>query len=72
MKFSKRKIKAIECAEEVCRAYRTVITKNVVEVTQKDWDLVLEWLRRWMDNSGKHKFDKPKKVKIRKTKDGEN
>jgi len=58
--ISKRKQKAYIRAEEVCRAFRTVVTKRVVDQTQDDWDLVLSLLTLWMDVSGKHKYDPPK------------
>ena len=60
MRLSKRRLKALEYAENVCRAYRLAISKRVVDVTQQDWDLVLELLLRWMDHSGqKSKYAHP-------------
>lgn len=58
--ISKRRQLAYERAEETCRALRTLITMRVVDQTQRDWDLVSHLLIRWMDVSGKSKYDKPK------------
>jgi hypothetical protein len=63
VKMSKRRLKAIEAAEETCRAFRTVITKRVVDQTQADWDVVMDWLLVWMDHSPKSKYNKPKELK---------
>ena len=66
VKISKRRLEAYKRAEEVCRAFRTAVCKRVVDQTQDDWDLIMDHLIRWMDVSGKSKYDKPKKLRGRK------
>ena len=59
--ISKRRMKAYERAEEVCKAFRYVVSKRNCDIVQDDWDAVMDCLISWMDVSGKHKYDAPKR-----------
>jgi len=59
-------MKAYERAEEVCKAFRTVVCKRNCDVVQDDWDAVMDCLLYWMDVSGKSKYDAPKRPQKRR------
>lgn len=51
--MSKRRFEAYKRAEEVCKAFRSVVTKRAIDQTQSDWNLVLTLVTRWMNISTK-------------------
>lgn len=56
---SARRMKAYHAAEEACRALRGLIAKEACLTTAADWNEVLEYMLRWMQLSGKTRYDKP-------------
>ena len=54
-----RREKRRDAAEQLCKAFRTLITTPAWQQSQAQWDVMYDWLTVWMDNNGKARYDKP-------------
>ncbi len=55
--ISKRKLESYKLAEKVCREFRYQITDK----RRDDMNSVMKYLLKWMDKTGKIKYERPEK-----------
>ncbi len=60
-KISKRKMESYKRAEEVCQEFR----HQMALACREDWNKVVPYMLRWMEVTGKIKFERPKKLRKR-------
>lgn len=64
-KLSARRLRALQAAEHVAMAFRATLAAPAWAPNEESSRLALDWCIRWMELTGKHKYELPPPVPAR-------